>query len=622
MKIDYIKINGFGKLKNKFIKFEDGINIIYGENESGKSTIVKFIISILYGLSKNKNGKKFTDFEQYTPWSESEFSGKMNYTIGNEEFEVFKDFKKKNPVIYNKNGEDISKSFTVNKSKEIEYFEDQSKIDESTFVNTAVIEQESIELEGKATNSIVQKISNLVSTGDDNISYQKSMNKIEKMQTENIGSDKTKNRPINIVNDKIDQLTKEKRELENFKEKVNENFQKKENTLEQIKIIDNEKEFIKYLKHYKNEIQLKEAEVQFAIKLEDEYLQKAEEYRQKLNSIKSENDTNNLKNNRIIFYVLDFLFVVIAIILFLNIENKLFLLIPGIGFLFNMILMLYNRKKTKNTKNEKQLEIEKTYEITAKEYIEKKKNREEKEKSLQNEIEKYYNQITQKYSNTFDKTYINEKFNMNIVQLDKTLENLENEFKELSVRLKVLENEIEIVDSNLEKLAITEEELSNNKEAKNELENLNISFEIAKECLKNAYENIKQNLSPKFESKLCEITDNLTNGKYKNVILNGENGLFVEIENGQYMPIERLSIGTIDEMYLALRLSILDEITTENMPIIFDETFAYFDDKRIENALLYLLNNKYNSQIMIFTCSKREEEILKKLRIDYNLINL
>lgn len=57
MKIENLKINGFGKLEDKEIEFSNGINIIQGNNESGKSTLLKFITSMFYGTSKNKNGK-------------------------------------------------------------------------------------------------------------------------------------------------------------------------------------------------------------------------------------------------------------------------------------------------------------------------------------------------------------------------------------------------------------------------------------------------------------------------------------------------------------------------------------------------------------------------------------
>ena len=49
MRINNFKINGFGKLKDKQIDLKDGINIIYGENESGKSSILKFISAMFYG---------------------------------------------------------------------------------------------------------------------------------------------------------------------------------------------------------------------------------------------------------------------------------------------------------------------------------------------------------------------------------------------------------------------------------------------------------------------------------------------------------------------------------------------------------------------------------------------
>ena len=55
MKINNLKVNSFGKLKDKELKLSDGINIIYGENEVGKSSMQKFISCMLYGISKNKN---------------------------------------------------------------------------------------------------------------------------------------------------------------------------------------------------------------------------------------------------------------------------------------------------------------------------------------------------------------------------------------------------------------------------------------------------------------------------------------------------------------------------------------------------------------------------------------
>lgn len=83
MIIKNVKINNFGKIENKEIEFKDGINLIYGENESGKTTLLKFITGIFFGASKNKNGKNIPDFEKYKPWNNGEFSGKMKYKLDN-----------------------------------------------------------------------------------------------------------------------------------------------------------------------------------------------------------------------------------------------------------------------------------------------------------------------------------------------------------------------------------------------------------------------------------------------------------------------------------------------------------------------------------------------------------
>ena len=107
MKIKNLKINGYGKLKNKNINFEK-INIIYGKNESGKSTILNFIINILCNISKNKNGKSLSDYDKYLPWNENEFSGKISYVLdNNKKYQVLRNLKKKDKEVYDKNGINI-----------------------------------------------------------------------------------------------------------------------------------------------------------------------------------------------------------------------------------------------------------------------------------------------------------------------------------------------------------------------------------------------------------------------------------------------------------------------------------------------------------------------------------
>ena len=72
-------------------------------------------------------------------------------------------------------------------------------------------------------------------------------------------------------------------------------------------------------------------------------------------------------------------------------------------------------------------------------------------------------------------------------------------------------------------------------------------------------------------------------------------------------------MGTIDQLYLSLRLSMVEELSEDKVPILLDEAFAFYDNSRLENILKYLNDNYKNRQIIIFSCTDREKNILIKI---------
>ena len=167
-----------------------------------------------------------------------------------------------------------------------------------------------------------------------------------------------------------------------------------------------------------------------------------------------------------------------------------------------------------------------------------------------------------------------------------------------------------------------EEELFSLKEQYEILKKTNDSIELVKALLSKAYEKMKNSVSPVFTEKLSNNISKITKGKYCNLYFSDEQGLVVELDNGNYIPAERLSIGTIDQLYLSLRLAMLDEISKEKVPIILDEAFAYYDDERLKNILSYLITEFSDRQIIILTCSKREIGILEEMDVEFNNILL
>lgn len=87
------------------------------------------------------------------------------------------------------------------------------------------------------------------------------------------------------------------------------------------------------------------------------------------------------------------------------------------------------------------------------------------------------------------------------------------------------------------------------------------------------------------------------------------------------MPLEQVSRGTIEQAYFALRMAAMDVLCSEEeLPVILDESFAFYDENRLKETLKWLAENR--TQVLLFTCQKREEEALRKMGIPYRKIVL
>lgn len=627
MKINNLKINGFGKIENKEINLENKINIIYGKNESGKSTIFNFIVSMLYGCSKLKKGKNISNFEKYKPWNTDEFSGKIKYELdNNKKYEIIRKFKSKNPIIYNENSEDISKQFNNDKTKGINYFYEQTGIDEDLFISTTAVAQEEIKLEKNNENLIIQKITNIASTGEDNTSYKNAINKLNKKQLNEIGTSRSNDRPINKIEKELNELKIKKNNLnnviinkENF-EIENNKIKTEINNLEnKIEIIKNIKEIIEKNKIEKEKINLISENILNYEKEIDNLKNEKEKISKK--TIKEKNNKNNKLIIEIISLILSIIILVTGVILKNNII-KITTLIPTAVFITTLCINIKNKKEIRKIKeNNKTIKREEINIENKIEIIEKNiKDEKLKKELLENKIKNIINIEKEKIKNKYNsEKYIEELF------LDNNIENTyEKEIKILNenkLQLHKLEIEKNNMEEKLNNLILIDEKINYLEEQYKELMQKNESIEYAKNILEKAYIEMKQNITPKFIKNLSEIIKEISDNKYEEIKFNNEDGLIVEKENGEYVGVDKLSVGTIDQLYLAFRLSIIKEISEEKIPIILDEAFAYYDEKRLENILKYL-SEKIDNQIVIFTCTKREKEILERLKINYNFINL
>lgn len=626
MKIENLKVNGFGKLENKEIEFSDGINVISGQNESGKSTLLKFITCMFYGASKNKNGKLIPDFEKYKPWKTEEYSGRISYKLDNgEKYEIYREFKKKSPIIYNETKDDISKKYQIDKNKENTFFIDQTGITEENFFATSVSEQENVKLSNTMKNAVIQKLSNLVTTGNENISYKKAIDKLNKKQLEEVGSQRSSGRPINQVEEEIEQIEEERKTIENYQTKKYQVEEKKQ-TLK-IDLKDNETilDLLRRQKVNLEKTQLEEEKNNVSQKVLEENLQNQRRLKEKIENL-TEERKEDLKQNKC-GYIISILAILILVAFSVITKKYLLLSLNIFPILFIIILAIKNNKKRlKIKKNSKKIHQEKAILEEELERIKKEYSKKEDEiLKRRNEIiiEQKNNEeaITLEFLNKIDKETIEDILSTKYEKIVEFIDEKEREKAEYKITEKTIEVDNENIIKKLEDLVEMDEKLEKLYEKKDELITLNNMYEMAKKEIENAYQEMKENITPEFIEELKNILSNVTNGKYTELYLDSENNILIEAENGKYIQVEMLSTGTIDLIYLSLRISALKEITKENMPIILDESLAYYDDERMKRILEYLEQLK-DYQILIFTCSEREKNILKEKNIQHKIIEI
>ncbi|MPQ44304.1 ATP-binding protein [Clostridium tarantellae] len=208
MIIKKISINNLGKFENKILEFKPGLNIIYGENEAGKSTIQFFVKIFLYGIN-NKRGKsiKNNDRLKYKSFLGGNISGEMHVLENNTDIIIKRNFgsckKEDVSIILNSiTGEEIEKIQKDEPGKTL------LDLNYEGFKNTLFISQLGISLNTSNDDEIINKIINIFQSGEESISYKKIKTNLEKTKKEITTA--RKNGALDLLNEKYHKLIEEK----------------------------------------------------------------------------------------------------------------------------------------------------------------------------------------------------------------------------------------------------------------------------------------------------------------------------------------------------------------------------------------------------------------------------
>ena len=164
------------------------------------------------------------------------------------------------------------------------------------------------------------------------------------------------------------------------------------------------------------------------------------------------------------------------------------------------------------------------------------------------------------------------------------------------------------------------EEYCNDSEADNaiaeEISGITMAMESIAEVSRNMHKGMEQNLYRRISGILSE----LTGGRYNQVSIDQDQQIILGSEE-KHAPLWMLSKGTIEQVYFALRMAAAEILCQEeDMPVLFDDMFAMYDEERLAAALSWLAQNK--KQVIIFTCSTREGAVARALDLNINQIEL
>ena len=497
MIIRRMEIRNFGKINNRTLELSPGINVLYGENESGKTTIHTFIKSMFYGITRQRGrGAKNDTYSTYEPWENpSDYGGVLWFTLGDEDYRLTRNFSREHS--YNEIFSETSGAIADAQKGSLEKI--LGNVSEAIYDNTVSVGQ----LKSVTGQDLIRELQNYMAsyegTGDGRIDLSRASQML-KMSRKGF----------------LSETEKRKRHLKKEQEKVSANIDYVYGELERIH-------------SRRSSIEKKQQASGKGTEQELERMVK-----------QATASRNRMTIAGILFFAA---FLAAAFLLPFGMPARAAM--AGAGAFLLIMLLVSAAGKGK--------EINKLKRVLKKRLARKEKlewDRGSLTDSFQEKAREYTN-LKAEYQECEDEMY------------RKTPEDVEAE-------------------------ALT----------------------LALETIEKLSEDRNRHTGNRLRRRTSEILSEITGGKYEEVLMDRKFRMAVNTED-RIVSLERLSRGTLEQIYFALRMAAGELLCSEEIfPVILDDVFGMYDEDRLAGVLRWLY--KENRQIIISTCSRREMEILDR----------
>ncbi|CUN21656.1 ATP-binding protein [Eubacterium ramulus] len=624
-------IGKFGKLENQKYQFAPQINVIYGANESGKSTLMQFLKAMLFGLEKTRVRKTLDTYNRYEPWdTPAYFYGSMMFETG-QQFLLERNFyyKEKRARLVNiRDGEELS----------VEYGDLDmllGNVSAAAYENTCCIGQEQL-LPGRELGVLLEdERSNLAQTGSGDFQLSKALQELEQKRknAEKTRKELEQQRLSHIHQLEVNQQVLE-RDIAGLKAQQEKQSTQQGTVQEQVRALQQQMEPVQtaYQTVCRREQELKSAVAQEQLEWEQaereqwkrEQAEREQWKREQFRREQEKTDALQQKSGKNAGFSPLLLIGVAGLILAPVLRSAMDgfqKIAPALNIICIILILAglvsaYRKSREKKTADSGQ------------------KHRQSVNDSVQNHREQ--------------DSRANDRANLQSVEregrkaapdqqlqrvcqqkstLEEQLQKLKDQKKSLQLQAarqegsgdqlqsQIQEKEVEL-ENLTEQVAELQQETLDEQHAREDRD----ALELAAETMSSLAARMSKTLEHTLDKEMSEILAQITGNVHEQLQVTDGQGI-VLAEQLQKRTPEAYSQGTMQQAYFSYRMAAGHMLMKEEpLPFLLDETFANYDEERLRQTLRWLAEQE--NQIFLFTCRETEMRLLTEEDILFASIQL
>ena len=604
-------IGKFGKLENQKYQCAPQINVIYGANESGKSTLMQFLKAMLFGLEKTRVRKTLDTYNRYEPWdTPAYFYGSMMFETGQQQFLLERNFyyKEKRARLVNiRDGEELS----------VEYGDLDmllGNVSAAAYENTCCIGQEQL-LPGRELGVLLEdERSNLAQTGSGDFQLSKALQELEQKRknAEKTRKELEQQRLSHIHQLEVNQQVLE-RDIAGLKAQQEKQSTQQGTVQEQVRALQQQMEPVQtaYQTVCRREQELKSAVAQE--QLEWEQVEREQWKREQFRREQEKTDALQQKSGKNAGFSPLLLIGVAGLILAPVLRSAMDgfqKIAPALNIICIILILAglvsaYRRNRAKKETDAAQNHRGQDDRANGRADLQS-VERERRKAALDQKLQRVCQQ-----KSTLEEQLQKLKDQKKSLQLQAARQEGSGD----QLQSQIQEKEVEL-ENLTEQVAELQQETLDEQHAREDRDALELAAETMSRLAARMSKALEHTLDKEMSGILAQITGNV----HEQLQVTDGQGI-VLAEQLQKRTPEAYSQGTMQQAYFSYRMAAGHMLMKEEpLPFLLDETFANYDEERLRQTLRWLAEQE--NQIFLFTCRETEMRLLTEEDIPFASIRL